>query len=155
MKTTAVRNDTPDEPRARVSVLHGGVALGVVLGRGAGGRWRVRVHGVEREVEADPAVDGSLLDEAAATGARVLLEGGAEPVVVGAVLTARPVQYAPDGTVHVRAPAVTVEAQTEVTLKTPWSFLRLNQSDAEVYGHRVVLRAREVARFLARMISMN
>lgn len=156
MKTsTAEKHASEETPQGRVVYLHAGVALGVVLGRAEGGRWRVRLHGAERELPADPCVDPALLDDAVASGARVLIDGGAEPAIVGAVVTSRPVAYGRDGALDVRAPRVTVDAASEVTLKTPWSFVRLNQSDAEVFGQRVVLRAREVARFLARMISMN
>lgn len=156
MKTSIAEKVVSEEtPQGRVVYLQRGVALGVLLGRAEGGAWRVRVHGAERELPADPSVDPALLAECVETGARVLIDGDAAPAIVGAVVTARPVSYGRDGAVAVRAPRVTVEAAEAVTLKTPWSFLRLNQSDAEVYGQRVVLRAREVARFLARLISMN
>ena len=154
MKATSAEKER-DEARATVHPLPHALALGVVLGPSDDGRWRVRVHGQERVVAADDAVDPTLLAEAAETGARVLVEGGAEPRVVGAVMTARAVSYARDGAVRVKAPAVEIDAAREVTLKTPWSFLRLHQSDAELFGQRVVVRAREVARVLARMIAMN
>lgn len=155
MKNAAEDRLAGEEGPAKVVPIHGAIALAVVLGRGDDGRWRVRVHGQERVVSADPSVDPALLDEAAACGARVLIEGGVEPCVVGAVMTSRPVSYARDGSLSVSAPTVKLEAERDVTLKTPWSFLQLNQSDAELYGNRVVLKAREVARVLARLISMN
>lgn len=152
---SAAEREGVEEVSAKVLPLHGAVALGVLVGRAEGARWRARIHGQERLVRADDAVDPALLEEAVASGARVLIEGGVDPCIVGAVMTSRPVVHGRDGSVHVRAPELTVEAERVVTLKTPWSFLRLNQSDAELYGQRVVVKAREVARLLARLISMN
>jgi hypothetical protein len=57
--------------------------------------------------------------------------------------------------VTVRAPRVVVEAASEALVKTPWSFLRLNQSEVEIAGVKVLTRAREVAKILARVISLN
>jgi hypothetical protein len=51
----------------------------------------VRVGAGERVLAVDPGVDPTLLDEACATGARVLIDGSGEGTVVGVVLTARPV----------------------------------------------------------------
>ena len=55
----------------------------------------------------------------------------------------------------VEASRVTVEARESVLLKTPWSFVQLRQGEAEPYGNKALLRAREVARVLAAMIALN
>lgn len=130
------------------------VALGVLVAR-EGVLWRVRVGAAERALAVDPGVDPTLLDEACATGARVLIDGTGEGTVVGVVMTARPVTYGRDGAVSVEASRVTVEARESVLLKTPWSFVQLRQGEAELYGNKVLLRAREVAKVLARMIALN
>ena len=137
-------------PAARLPL----VSLGVLVAR-EGDRWRVRVAGSEWSLAADAGVDPALLDEACAAGARVLVDGAGDGAVVGVVMTARPVVYDRDGAVAVAASRVTLEARESVVLKTPWSFLQLRQGEAELYGHRVLLRAREVAKVLARMIALN
>jgi hypothetical protein len=65
------------------------------------------------------------------------------------------VAYGRDGALEVAAPRVTVDAGESVVLKTPWAFMQLRQGEAELYGNKVLLRAREVARVLARMIALN
>jgi hypothetical protein len=130
------------------------VGLGTLVAR-EGDRWRVRVAGAEHPLAVDAAVDPALLDEALASGARVLVDGAGDGAVVGVVLTARPVAYGRDGALEVAAPRVTVDAGESVVLKTPWAFMQLRQGEAELYGNKVLLRAREVARVLARMIALN
>lgn len=154
-KVVTASHEVPVEASARAGVAHATVALGVLVAPSQDGRWRVRVGGTEREAAVDASVDPALLDDAAAQGARVLLDAGEDLVIVGVVLTARPVSHARDGSVTVRAPRVVVEAASEALVKTPWSFLRLNQSEVEIAGVKVLTRAREVAKILARVISLN
>lgn len=130
------------------------VALGLLRAR-EGARWRVRVGAVERWLAADASVDPALLDDALASGARVLIDGAGDGAIVGVVMTARPVVVDRDGAVELKAARVTVDASESVLLKTPWSFAQLRQGEVELYGNRVLLRAREVAKVLARMIALN
>ncbi len=154
-KVVTASHEAPVETGTRTGAVQGAVALGALVAPVGDGRWRVRVGGVEREAAVDASVDPALLDDAAAQGARALLDAGEGLVIVGVVLTARPVSHARDGSVTVRAPRVVVEAASEALVKTPWSFLRLNQSEVEIAGVKVLTRAREVAKILARVIALN
>jgi hypothetical protein len=42
-----------------------------------------------------------------------------------------------------------------VLARTGGAFVQVKDDEAEVYGTRVITRAREVAKILARMISLN
>ena len=46
-------------------------------------------------------------------------------------------------------------AHAELLLSAPRTFLRMKAGEVEVYGDRVITRAREIAKTLARMISLN
>jgi hypothetical protein len=145
MKVLAIKRPAPEDAPAPA------VGLGVVLGE-EDGRWRARVGGAERLLDADASVDPALLREAAATGARVVLDGA---VIVGVLATRRALTIDPQGAVeaHVRRFALT--AADEALLAGPGAFVRLKLDDVELYGRRVISRARELCRVLGRMVKIN
>jgi hypothetical protein len=110
------------------------------------------VGGAERLLAADASVDPALLREAAATSARVVLDGA---VIVGVLATRRALTIDREGAVeaHVRRFALT--ATDEALLSGPDAFVRLKLGDVELYGRRVVSRARELCRVLGRMVKIN
>jgi hypothetical protein len=131
------------------------VALGTVLGQ-EGERWRVRTGGGEQLLPLDPSVDPLLVDEARASGARVLLElGPTGPILVGVVQTSRALQIDRQGVIEAEVERISVQAREEAVLKTFSAFLRLKRGEVELRGVRTLVRAREMAKVLARIISLN
>jgi hypothetical protein len=143
-------------PVSRETSDRAGIALGVVMGEAAGG-WRVRHGRTEQPLQADPCVDPALLREAAATGARVVLDASADgpPVIVGVIATRRALTVDPDGAVEARVRRFSLTASEEATLAGPGAFVRLKLDDVELYGRRVISRARELYRVLGRMVKIN
>jgi hypothetical protein len=133
-----------------------GVALAVLLGE-VDGRFRARVGGAEHLVTADPSVDPELLREAIRTGARVVLDaaGDGDPVIVGALATARALVIDRTGAVEAKLRRLALTASEEALLAGPGAFVRLKLQDVELYGRRVVSRARELCRVLGRMVKIN
>jgi hypothetical protein len=130
------------------------LALAVVVGL-EGDTWRVRLGGVERLAESDAAVDPGLLREAAASGARVVVEWrGGEPMIVGALATTR-VLTIRDDAVEASVKHFRIRARDEVTLKTAGAFVQIKGSEVELYGQRILSRARELSRMIGRMIKLN
>jgi hypothetical protein len=155
MKTaTATKMKTRFDPEP--DHAGGGIALARVLGRAPGG-WRVQAGGSERLATLDPAVDPALVDEALATGARVVLDTSALPaaVIVGTLTTARPVSLDRHGDLTVRARRVLLDATERALVRIPGAFVELKKGEVEVYANRVLTRARELAKTLAAMISLN
>jgi hypothetical protein len=62
-----------------------------------GDGWRVRAGGAEALATVDASVDVALVEAAQASGARVVLELGEAPVIVGALQTARALTVGRDG----------------------------------------------------------
>jgi hypothetical protein len=131
----------------------GTILLGRVLSR-EGDLFRVRYGGRDRLGACDPSVDPALIDLAIATGARVVIEDAFEPTIVGTLLTRRPVEVDRDGAVHVEATRFEVTAD-EALLKTRSAFLSLKADEVEIFGRRILSRARDVARILAAAIQLN
>src|SRR5690606_34097664 len=100
----------------------------------------------------DESVDPALLDEAHATGARVLVEAGGTPSIVGVVATRRALTLDREGRVTAEVTSLEVSAQEQVLLKIPGAFVRAKAREIEVYGERVLTRARNLAKILAAMI---
>jgi len=132
----------------------GCILLATVLAR-EGERFRVRAGGRERLAARDAAVDPALLDEAIATGARVVLEDGVATTIVGALATARSVLIDREGRVRVAVERFEVTAGEEVLLRTGAAFVRVKGDEVELFARRVLARARELARVLARAIQLN
>lgn len=147
----AVRKMAARAPRPAVA----GVALGVVEGRAGEGQWRVRVGPSVHAMACDPSVDPRVVDEAAASGTRVVVDLGAEPVIVGALVTARPVTVGRDGVLSLEVKRFVVTAAEEAMLRTQSAFIQVKGADVESYGNRVVSRARELLKVLGRNVRIN
>lgn len=166
MKRSAVKSGAgrgPEAPRARevvettasVAALSGpSLVLASVVSR-EGERWRVRAGGAEALAALEPTVDPALIEAARASGARVVLELGEAPVIVGTLQTARALTVGRDGDVDVEARAFTVTATEKVVMRAPGAFVMVSSGEVEVFANRVLTRAREVARTLAAMIKFN
>jgi|GEM_PF-5239206 len=115
---------------------------------------RVRIGGAERTVAIDPAVDPALLDEATVSGAWAVVALGLAPCVVGLLCTRRSVAIDRDGNVDAEVKQFRVSAE-ETLIKTSGAFLQLKEQEIELYGQRIVSRARELLRLLGRMIKLN
>ena len=132
----------------------GGIRLVAVVGR-EGDRFRVRSGRWERLVACDPSVDPALVEAARASGARVVLEEGPAPVIVGALATRRAVEVGPGEEVRLSVKRFAVEVAEEAVVRTRSAFLRVKGDEVELFGGRILSRAREVARVLARAIQLN
>jgi len=148
----AVRKMAARSPKPAAAA---GVALGVVEGRAGDGQWRVRVGTSVHAMACDPSVDPRVVDEAAASGARVVVDLGAEPVIVGALVTARPVTVGRDGVLALEVKRFVVTAAEEAMIRTQSAFVQVKGADVESYGNRVVSRARELLKVLGRNVRIN
>lgn len=127
------------------------IALARVRER-AGEAWIVEAGGRSWEVGVDPSVDPALVVEAAALGARVVVEGS---TVVGVISTRRAIHMDHEGRVDAEVTSFALKAREELLLKTPGAFVRAKAREIEIYGDRVLTRARDVAKILAAMIKLN
>lgn len=148
------RRPAAQRKQAPAPLPAGTVLLATVLAEEPQG-WRVRIGTREQVLPLEPSVDPALVREAMEEGARVLVEGSEPPVVVGVVQTSRALRVDRQGAVKAEVERFFIHARLGATLKTSAAFLRVKGSEAELYGHRVITRAREVAKILARMISLN
>jgi hypothetical protein len=139
---------------AEVAPAAGGIRLALVVGR-EGERFRVRAGRWEQLAACDPSVDPALVEAARASGARVVLEEGPVPIIVGALATRRTVEVGPGDEVHLSVKRFAVEAAEEAVLRTRSAFLRVKGDEVELFGGRILSRARELARVLARAIQLN
>jgi len=131
----------------------GAIQLARVLAR-EGDLFRVRCAAREELVGCDPSVDPALVEAAIATGARVVVEDGPEALIVGALATTRTVEVGRDDSVRLSVERFEVSAK-EAVVKTPSAFVSLKDDEVEIFGRRIVSRARELARILARAIQLN
>ena len=144
----------PGGVAADVAPAAGGIRLAVVVGR-EGDLFRVRAGRWERLAACDPSVDHALVEAALTSGARVVLEEQPAPVIVGALATRRAVEVGPGEEVHLSVKRFVVEATEEALLRTRSAFLRVKDDEVELFGGRILSRARELARVLARAIQLN
>jgi hypothetical protein len=154
MVLSQLKRRFPEEAQAHAQAA---LSLGVMVAAGPDGRWRVRAGGAELVAEADRAIDPALLREAIATGARVVLEAapGAPPVIAGVLATARALTIDRTGAVEAEVRRLALTATEEALLRGPGAFVRLKVDEVELYGKRVVSRARELCRILGRMVKIN
>jgi hypothetical protein len=131
-----------------------GLRLARVLGR-LGDRFSVELEGVPTAVSCDASVDPALVEEALSTGARVVVEVAEVALIVGALVTARPVCVRRDGTLRVTVRRFEVAAEEGALLRSREAFLRVREGEVEVFGRRVLTRARELVRLLGRAIQLN
>jgi hypothetical protein len=130
------------------------VLLATVVAEEATG-WRVRIGSQEQVLPLDASVDPALMRQALEEGARVLVENSGTLTVVGVVQTARSLRVDRQGVVDAVVERFSLQARLGATLQTSSAFMRVKGSEVELYGTRVLTRAREVAKVLARMISLN
>jgi hypothetical protein len=119
------------------------------------GGFRVELGTITKVMPIDASVDPALIREACASGARVLVDQTASPVIVGVVATRRSLSIERDGSVAARVERFEVDAKREIVLKTPGAFVRAMPHEVELYGERVVTRARNLVKLLAAMIKIN
>jgi hypothetical protein len=148
------RTDRRSSPPPRVVYTQAPVQLGKLAGLSKEVAL-VDVGGRVIEAAIDDAVDLHLLAEVVVKRGRVLVEAGTPPCVVGVVQTQRAITVGTDGVVDAEVRQFKVRAKEEVVLQTASAFARIKGGDVELYGERVVTRAREIAKILARMISLN
>lgn len=121
-----------------------------------GERWCVLLGGTERELETASDVDPSLLDEVAERGGRVLVETvGGTTRIAGVIQTRRALAIDADGAVDASVTSFRVRAKRELLLTTERAFVWVKGQDVELYGREVLTRAKEVAKILGRLISLN
>lgn len=154
LEPAEVRSGDQPSSAPRVVYVQAPVLLGTLLGTDGAG-WLTRFGGTERVLLAERCVDPALLDDALQRGARVLVENGEDPVIVGVVATQRALVIDVQGSVDAEVERFKISARHEVLLKTPGAFLRARRRELEVYGDKVLTRGRELAKILAAMIELN
>ena len=142
------------EPSPRLVYTQAPVLLGRLVEPTDAG-WRVDLGALERELRVDPSVDPKLLVDAARRGSRVLVDATGEPLIVGVIATQRGLVIDDEDRVDAGVRSFRVDAEEEVLLKTPGAFVRAKARAVELYGDRVLTRARDLAKILAAMIKLN
>ena len=84
-----------------------------------------------------------------------MIDSSGEPVIVGVLSTARAVAIGRDGAVDARVRRFAVTVEEEAVVRSRAAFIQVKAAEVELYGNRVVTRARELAQVLARMIKLN
>jgi hypothetical protein len=110
----------------------------------------------EEDASLDPSVDPLLVQECLVARTRVVVErvkGAA--IIVGALSTQRPVVIDRQGHLEARAKRISLTGDEEVLLRAAGAFVHLRSEDVELYGKRVIGRARELCRILGRMVKIN
>jgi hypothetical protein len=161
MKTAQKLSNGPPSTRKRVRntprvvYTQAPLQLAVVLGREGEG-WRVRIGATERVVALDPNVDPSLLESAAQSGTRVVLDAAGDAfVIVGMLVTSRALTVDKAGDVDAKVRSFRISADDEVTIKIPRAFIRMRGEQLETYGQQILTRARGVLRLLGVAIKLN
>ncbi|MFY1829225.1 hypothetical protein ACN47A_25125 [Myxococcus fulvus] len=151
----AAKRGAPPVPDTQASSeLDGAIRLATVLAEESSG-WRVRLGTKEQVLSLDASVDPGLVREALESGARVLVELSAPPMVVGVVQTSRALRVNRQGRVEAQVEKFDLYSREGATMKTSGAFMQVKGSEVELYGTRILTRAREVAKILARMINLN
>jgi len=129
--------------------------LARLLGEVEGG-WNIEIGGGERRVEASADVDPALLREVAARKGRVLVETSeGAPKIAGVLQVRRALEIDASGDVEATVRSMRVRAKREIQLTTERALIWIKGEDIEIYGKEVLTRAREVAKILGRLISLN
>lgn len=120
------------------------------------GRWRIELGGGLQLVDASPDVDPALLRDVAARSGRVLVEtADGVPRIAGALQVRRAIEIDENGDVVTTLRSMRVRATREIQLTTERALVWIKGEDVELYGKEVLTRAREVAKILGRLISLN
>ncbi|MDY7231167.1 hypothetical protein [Hyalangium rubrum] len=152
--------ESPTEPQRQVrlapkpSVTLPAMSLGRLVAREGEG-WRVRIGAAEHVLPVDASVDPALLDEALASGARVVVDGSETPIIAGLLATQRALPIDRQGAVNARVRSFSVTAEEKALLRVPGAFLQIMPAEVELYADRVLTRAREMAKILATLIKLN
>ena len=81
--------------------------------------------------------------------------GGGELQIAGVVQTQRSLTVDANGEVNADVRAFRIRVERELLLSSAQAFVRVKRRDIELYGGEVLTRARDVARILGRLISLN
>lgn len=112
--------------------------------------------GSECEAMIDRSVDPALVARAQQTGARVVIEHGHPLMIVGLLTTERALTVDRHGDIDARVRNFSLSAAGHVLMKTPLSFLQMDtEGQIEMFGQKLLSRARKVAKILAAHISLN
>jgi hypothetical protein len=142
----AMPSDSPQEgPPA--------LALAEVVAR-EGDHFRIRCGVRERIARCHDSVDPAVVEEAISSGARVLVEWGSEPLIAGALATRKNVHLDRDGGLRLSVKEFEVTAE-QALIRTPSAFVSVKSDEVEIFGRRILSRARELARILARAIQLD
>ena len=139
---------------ARVVYTQAPVQLGRMVSL-HGSEGVVRVGESELECHIDPTVDPALIAEAIESGARVLLESGTPPLVVGVIATQRSLNIDREGRVDAELTSFSMQVKEEVLMRTREAFLRVRGREVETFAGEVLTRARDTVRLLGALIRMN
>lgn len=119
-------------------------------------RWQVRLGGGLREAIREDGVDPALLALCREQSRRVvILAEGEQLMIVGTLQVRRALDIDTQGRVDADVESFKVKAKADVTLQTAAAFIQIKAEQVELFGERVLTRARGVAKTLARMISLN
>lgn len=157
-ETTAAETarERAEPPLPRVVYTEPPFVLGQVVALAGDNRVTVRINGEVRDAALDASVDPQLLQEAIRSGARVVVETGVTPLVVGLLCTQRALTIDRSNRVSARLESLKLDVQEKLLLKTPLSFLKMDaRGEVELFGERLVSRARKLAKILAAHISLN
>lgn len=154
MKARKVQQVTEAPSEARVVYTHAPVVFGVLLD-GDGKTWRVGIGSNERVLEAADDVDPALLREVAERHGRVLVDAGPPALIAGVLQTSRTISIDRNGDVDTKVNRFQLHARDEAVLRTNDAYVRVRDSDVQLAGRKLVLRAREIAKILGRMIALN
>jgi hypothetical protein len=154
MRARKVQQVAEAPSEARVVYTHAPVVFGVLL-EGDGKTWRVRIGAHERELEAADDVDPALLRDVAERGGRVLVDAGPPALIAGVLQTSRSISIDRNGEVDAKVNRFQIHARDEAVLRTDEAYARVRDGDIQLAGRKLVLRAREIAKILGRMISLN
>jgi hypothetical protein len=141
-------------PGAKLVYTHAPILLAKLVEKTDTG-WKVDLGTVVREIAVDASVDPSLLHEAYEHGARAIVDASGTPAIVGVVATRRALSIDREGRVDAKVKALEVTAEEQILFKVPGAFVRAKAREVEVFGERVITRARNVAKILAAMIKLN
>lgn len=129
------------------------IALGTVTGR-QGSQYEVRAGATTSTLDLDPSVDPALVEEAMEQGRRVVIDP-ASNTICGLLQTSRTLTVDPNGDVRSSMRRLELDASERVLLRTPTSFLLLDDERAEIFAREALVRARGAVRALARLIKLN
>lgn len=143
--------------RTRVVYTQPPLQLARLIAEEEGG-FRVELGGGQHVLPAASDVDPALLREVVARQGRVLVETHASDgsaLIAGVVQVRRTLEIDEHGDVVASLRSLRLKARQEIQLTTERALVWIKGEDVELYGKEVLTRAREVAKILGRLISLN